>query len=401
MKTVLMVLALVLGLPGGAAAGAITLEDAVARALQVDPEIQVQALSSEAAEARWLADPRAGSPSIRLGVRDLDVKTSLQPTPRDPEYQARLRMPLPRPWDLATASEQGEATVARDDAQLAGLQDDVRLAVTVRARTLPLLRQAAEFAAEIVALRAEHVVLVARRRAEGLATALDWLDSEEQRRDADERRAAREAEALAVEAELRAFLQWPAEDDLDVVVPDPAARAEEAIPPIASLEVDPETAAVREANAEIARAEARLRRQQLDALPWLDWVQGGAAFQADSPVAFDVTVAIDVPIYLWSPARTRAAARDLQSAKLRLSAIERSTSDQLARRHRRAQAAQERWRVEQAHRDAIIAEATPLLELADPVLKLELRARIARSELRVLLATVELLEELDRLEAAR
>jgi len=401
-KEALLAIAALLAAPALALADPITLEDAIARAQQLDQQVQLQALSSEAAEARVLADPRAGSPSLRLRVSDLDTRTALQPTPRDPEYTARLRMPLPRPWELAAAARQGAATVAREDAELDALKDDVRLAVTERARALPLLRQAVATATTIVELRTEHVELVARRRTEGLATALDWLESEERRRDADDRRAAQRAELHAVEAELRALLQWPLDEPLEVLVGDPDARAAAPIPALdALMRPTSELAAGREATAEVARAEARLQRKRLDALPWIDWLQGGATFQDDAPVSFDVGLAIDVPIYLWSPARTRAAAQEVESARLELSALERANTDLLDRRRRAAVAAQERWRVEQAHRDAVTTEAQRLVELAEPILQLELQARIARAELRVLLALTDLSKRLDRLEAAR
>ena len=192
-----------------AAADPLTLEQALARAEEVSAEVQLQALSSESAEARWLADPRAGAPSIRVGVRDLDVPTELEPDPGNPEVVTRLRFPFPRPWDLATAADQGRATVAREDAELEGIRERVRLDVTTRFHAIPLLRDSVEAAGRLTEIRAAHLVLVEQRRAEGLATALDWLDSEEERRDADERQAARLADLEAAEAELRLLLQLP------------------------------------------------------------------------------------------------------------------------------------------------------------------------------------------------
>ena len=379
-----------------------TLESALTRAAAVSTAIQLQALSSEAAEARWLADPRAGAPSIRVGLRDLDARTATEPVPRDPEIVTRLRVPFPRPWDLATAAEQGKATVAREDAELDAIRADVQGAVIESFHALPLLRDALASAERLATLRGDHVQLVDQRRAEGLATALDWLDAEEARRDADDRRAGRAAELEAVEADLRTLLQLPESGAIDVVPEDVATAAQLPLPTLESL-IDGAAArdpGVHEAQSEIRRAEARLRRQRLDALPWLDWAQAGASFKAQSPVAFEVGVAVDVPVYLWSSARTRAASQEVSGARLRLQEAELSTGRRLARRLRSAAAARERWVVEGDHLAAITAQAEPLMELADPAVQLELRARLVRAELRTLTALIELVRELDRLHAA-
>ncbi|MCP4872328.1 MAG: TolC family protein [Proteobacteria bacterium] len=401
MNRCLLLIVVALSAPLTAQAGEpLTLEGAIARAAEVSTEVALQELSAETAEARWLADPRAGAPSVRVAVRDLEPATALYPNPGDPELVARFRLPFPRPWDLATAARQGEATVAREGAELDAIHDSLALAVTTRFHALPLLRASVASAEELTALRAEHLVLVEQRRAEGLATAIDWLDSEEDRRAADDRRAARVAELDTVEAELRQLLQWPADQPLEIV---PDERDDEAPLPAMDAMLDGlsnRNPRVREAEADIIRAEARLRRLQLRALPWLDWAQGGAVFRQDQPVSFEVGVAIDIPVYLWSPTRTQAAAQELAGAKLRMEEVEAAAERRLARRVRAAEAARERWTVETAHRDAVTEHATPLLELADPVLKIELEARIVRAQLRVLAAYTELVRELDRLDGA-
>ena len=386
---------------GPALAEPLTLAQALARAQEVSTELKLQELSSESAEARWLADPRVGAPSVRLGLRDLDVPTAINPTPGDPEVVTRLRIPFPRPWDLAAAAEQGVATVAREDAELDALRENLDEAVTRRFHALPLLDDAVTLATALTDLRAQHAALVAQRRAEGLATALDWLDSEESRRDADERRASHVAERMSVEAELRLLLAWPVDEPLKNVATDQSART--SAPPLTAqalregLETrDPD---VREADAEIARAEARLRRDRLASLPWVDWAQGGAVFKRDRPTSFEIGLAIDVPIYLWSANRTREARHELASARLEREQTTAEVAQRLARRVRAAAAAAERWEVEKAHQTAVVENAVPLLEVADPLLKVELRARIARAELRVLLAYAELVAELDRRDA--
>lgn len=388
-------------LAGPAVAEPLTLTQAIERAEEVSPDVHRQELSSEAAEAQWLADPEAGAPQIRLGVRDLDVATNDEPQPRDPRWTARLRFPFPRPWDLATARRQGQATVEREDAQLDGIKAQLREAVTRRFHSLPLARKALVTARALTALRSKHADQVAAQRAEGAATALDWLESEEDRRDAADREARLASGVHALEAELRMMLDWPIGEPLELVEVDHGARLEAALPDVDALldgmsERDPQ---VREAEAEIARAEARLERLKLRALPWLDWAQAGASFEKENPVSFDVSIAIDVPIYRWGAARTKAASQELTRARLDLSEARSRTEKQLAARLRSLEAARQRWEVEKEHEAAVRSTVEPLLELADALMKIELESRLRRAELRVLSALAEMVEQLDRLDA--
>lgn len=400
MRALLIAAALLLA--SAASAEPLTLEQALERAQTASVELRMQTLSVEAAESSWLADPRAGSPSIRVRARDLSL------TPNDPnttdrwDIVTRLRMPLPRPWDLDTARVQGEATAARERAQLSDQQADLRLAVKSRFELLPLLHDAADTAQELTATWSRHRELVAQRRVEGLSTALEWLDSEEEHRDADDDRAVRTSEVATVEAELRRLLDWPEDQPLEVLPTDLQARAEAPVPTIDGLLeglLDRESA-VAEADADLLRAEAQLQRERLRSLPWLDWVQGGVVTGPNSEPNFEVGVAIDVPIYYWSAARTREALRDLQSARIRTEEVRERARDGVVRRLRDVEARRERWLVEQRHRQVLREQAAPLMELADPVLKIELEARLVRADLRVQLALADLVVELNRLEAA-
>jgi len=388
---------LTMGPSARAAEAPLTLELAIARATELSVSVQLQELSSEAAEARWLADPRVGAPSIRIGLRDLEVPVSPLIAADPPEVTARVRFPFPRPWELASAARQGVATVEREDAELEAIRDRVRLAVTTHFHSVPLLREAVATSDRLMELRGAHLAMVDQRRREGFATALDWLDSEEERRDVDDRRSGIASKLESEEAELRLMLQWPADEPLEILADKLSDGAE--VPPLVSLMegVRERNPAVREARAEIDRSKARLHRLQLGALPWLDWAQAGAVFKTDTTTSFEVGFAVDVPIYMWSPARTRAAAQELAGAKLQLREVEHSGEQRLARRARSASAARDRWLVETAHHAAISEHAEPLLELADPLVRIELEARMVRAELRVLAAYVDLVEELDRL----
>lgn len=387
---------LLLLLPASALAQPLTLDQALLRAERFSTELQLQELSAEAAEARWLADPRAGSPSLRLGLRDIDLAPG---STAPPELAAKIRAPLPRPWELATAARQADATVAREDAELAGMRERLQLAVTRRFHALPLLRESVTWAGRLAELRAQHVRLVEQRRAGGLATALDWLASEEARRDAADRHAERLAELEATEGELRSLLRWPADQALEIAPDDRAQLAIRPIPSGAALtgRGDP---AVRAAEAEIARANARLERVRLRALPAVDWVQSGAVFRKGRQPAFEIGVSIDIPVQMWSPDRTRAASDAVSRATLELHQAEQDADARLARRVRAADAARTTWRVEMEHRDAIADHAAPLIDHADPLLKLELEARLVQAELRVQRAFQQLVEARDRLDAA-
>jgi outer membrane protein TolC len=385
-----------------AAAEPLTLEQALARAEEVSVDLRVQTLSVEAAESSWLADPRAGSPSIRVRARDLSLTPNDTNTTDRWDIVTRLRLPLPRPWDLETARVQGQATAARERAQLSDQQADLHLAVKSRFELLPLLRDAATTAEELTSIWARHRELVAQRRMEGLSTALEWLESEEEHRDADDDRAVRTAELVVVEAELRTLLAWGEQDALEVNRTDLFARADGPLPGtdellVGLLEREP---SVREADADLRRAEAQLRREQLRSLPWLDWMQAGVVTSPFDEPSFEVGVAVDVPIYYWSPARTRGALRDVQAARIRTEDVRARAVEGVTRRLRQAEARRERWLVERRHRDVLAENAEPLIELADPLLKIELEARMTRADLRVQLSLADLIVELNRLEAA-
>jgi len=398
MRRWLILIALVALAPASASA-ALTLEEALVRAEEVSTDLRLQELSGEAAADAWLADPRAGAPSVRLGVRDLGRTSGGTPDP--PEWTARLRFPFPRPWDLSAAARQGRATVAREDAELDRMRKSLRAAVATRFRALPLLRQAAEAAELLTELRVEHVRLIEERRAEGLSTTLDWLDAEEERRDADDDRAAREAEAWAVEAELRTMLGWPADQPLELEPFDAVVVAEAPLPAVEELADVADSSRLAEARAQVERSEARLARQRFQSIPWIDWAQGGAVFQSGRETSFEVGVAIDVPTYHWSRTRTREARHELARSRLRLAAAERSEREAMVERLRSAEAARGRWQVERTHRSAIEVQAGPLREGADPLLAVELKARLVRANLRELLALAEVIVELEKLAAER
>jgi len=380
----------------------LSLEAALERAAEVSTPLRLQELSSEAAEAAWLSDPRAGAPSVRLGLRDIYPATGDPSNPiNPPEVVARFRLPLPRPWDLAAAAKQGEATLERETAELEDLQASLRLGVVSRFHALPLLRRATEAANKLCSLREQQLTLVEERRSEGLSTGLDWLEAEEERRDADDDRAGREAEMHTVEAELRLLLDWPEGQALELIETDVQAIAIEPLPTEETLldGLMDRSPAARQAHAQIARSEARLDRLRLRSVPWLDWVQGGTVLRPGRGPSFEVGIALDVPMYHWSADRTRAARSELSRARLELDEVRRSSHHAVVRRLRSARAARKRWNVEQTHLKALTDRSAPLLEVADPLLQVDLAARLARAELRALLALVDLLGQIDRLNA--
>ena len=393
---------LTLLLAAPAAAEPMSLEAALSRAYEVSTPLRLQELSSEAAEAAWLSDPRVGAPSIRFGVRDIYPATGDPTDPSaPPEVVARIRFPFPRPWDLAAATRQGAATVERETAELQDLQAELSLAVTSRFHALPLLRRATQLSAELCSLREQHLTLVEERRNEGLATGLDWLEAEEERRDADDDRARREAALNNLEWELRLLLDWPDTEPLELVEAEVQERAEAPLPSEDDLlnglmQRSPEA---RRAEAQIERSEARLHRLRLRSVPWLDWVQGGTVIRPGRDPSFEVGVAVDVPMYHWSAARTRAARSELSRARLELEDVRRASAHTVVRRLRSAAAARERWMVEEKHLSALQSRSAPLLEVADPLLQVDLAARVTRARLRAVLALVELVQQLDRLHA--
>ncbi len=396
----MMVAALGVG-ADGSATGVLTLEQAIAEAEATSDRLRLQAVSVRAAASAPLADPRAGSPSLRVGVRDLEGSGGDYGTPGDPEFTARARIPLPRPWDLATATKQGKATVEREEAQLAAIRHGLRLDVTRLFHALPLLDEALDVADRLAAVTADHLALVTARRAEGLSTELEWLDSEEERRDADDDRAALRSDLHRTSSVFAAMLGRPTNEDIEIAPVDVEARALAPLIAEEALMGDLVTRSyeLAQADADIERATQRLMRVKLRGLPWLDWFQGGVVLKADNRPTWEVGAAIDIPFTLWGPARSREAELELEGAHIRREAAQRRVEADARDKLRDAAAARDRWLVEREHLQALNDHAEPILGLADPLVKLQLQARIVRAELRTQLALITLVQRLDRLDA--
>jgi outer membrane protein TolC len=381
---------------------ALTLDRAIQEAEATSDRLRLQSVSVKSAASAPLADPRAGSPSIRVGVRDLEGNGSnYTSSPRSPEFVARARIPLPRPWDLATATGQGQATVKREEAQLGAIRRDLRLEVTEYFHTLPLMEEAVSIAIRLTKVSTDHLALVTARRAEGLSTELEWLESEEERRDADEDRASLHSALLRSSSVFATILGRSSQAELSLVRADFEARA---VLPIASEEdvmsgLPERSEAIAQADADIERATQRLLRVKLRGLPWLDWFQGGVVFKPGERPSFEVGGAIDVPFTLWGPARSREAELEVEAATIRREAVQRRVEAGAQDKLRDAVAARERWLVERAHQQSLESHAAPILDLADPLLKLQLQARLVRAELRLKLALITLIQRLDQLDS--
>ena len=126
-----------------------------------------------------------------------------------------------------------------------------------------------------------------------------------------------------------------------------------------------------------------------------------AALRESGRDPLEVGAAIDIPIQQWGNQRYREAELDLTAARIRLEAVQRRHDAQLADRLQEAGAARERWLVEREHHQALQDHATPVLPLANPLLKLQLQGRLARAELRQQLALITYIQRLDRLDSTR
>ena len=78
-------------------ASVLTPAEALEGAEEQSYELRLEALDIEASRAEWHEDIDLGAPTARLGVKDLEIGGS------SPEWEAALRLPLPRPWDLASS----------------------------------------------------------------------------------------------------------------------------------------------------------------------------------------------------------------------------------------------------------------------------------------------------------
>jgi outer membrane protein TolC len=395
--------ALSLGADSSTPLAPLTLDLAIAEAEATSDRLRLQQVSVQTAASASLADPRAGSPSIRLGVRDLEGSGGdFADNPRDPEFVARARIPLPRPWDLVTATRQGTATVEREEAQLGAVLAQLRLDVTRLYHSVPLMRDAVDTADRLFTTWTKHLDLVERRQTAGLSTEFEWLESEEERRDADDDRASLRSALRRAEAEFAVLLGRPTDAHLDIPrADDYETRAVAPLPPEERLikHQSEGSFSILEARADIKRAEQRLLRIKLRGLPWLDWFQGGVVLKPGARPSWEVGAAIDVPFTLWGPARSREGELELKSTRIRLEAVERRTRADVLERLRVVVAAQNRWQVERNHHNDLREHAEKIKDLVDPLLGLELEARETRAELREKLALITLIRRLDRLDA--
>jgi outer membrane protein TolC len=407
MKALLFLLpSLAVAAPMGAPpAGDLSLDVALQRAEEASLDFQRQALRVEAESGGWRADARTGDPSLRVAVRDLERPSAIADAP---EVVARLRLPVPRPWDIAAGVAAGKASRAREEAELENARSRLHLAVTWRFHALPLLRQASEAAAARVEAEERLVELVALERAEGLATELDWMQAEEELRDALEDQARLAAQVREVEAELSLLVAWPASRPLELATEDPSARADAALPTTEGG--GPRWTGAAEPRARVARAQARLRRRQLRDVPWFDWFQAGAVFgfanpslgqQPPPPTRFEVGLSLDLPIYRWGKGSTRDDRYAVQAAQAAVEDALRQFEDRAVRQLREAEAARQRFEVERDHRRRLQERAEPLRAAASRRIVLELDARLARAERREWESLVDYFVQLDQLEASR
>jgi hypothetical protein len=372
------------------------LHEALTRAGEASLELQIQRLSVQRTD--WLADPEAGDPSVRMRLGDVGVAGA------PPSVMTRLRMPLPRPWDLATALRERSASSAREQAELDRRSAQLHADVTLGFHQVLFLREAAAQAEAHSQLRTEHLGLVESRRIQGLSSALDWLESEEARRDADDARAGVVHRLHAAEAGLRQLCGLPEQVPLELVPDDVLAHIQTHPPSVQGHGAAEELPSVHEATARVARERARLTRARLQGLPWIDWVEGGMETQpgagSQSPPAFHVGASVDIPLYQWSRHRTRPDVIRLESAQIELEHTQRQAEARIVRRTRELEAAQRRNAVAEGHRQALQNASAPMLAMADPLLAVELRARTTRAALREALATVALVEAFDKLQSA-
>lgn len=390
MRIILLAALLVLG-AGTAQAEPLTLAQALERAESVSHTLRLQRLSVEQSETEWLEDAGVGSPEIRLQLEELGPGGSgLEPS-------TRVRLPIPVPWRLALARAESRAEVAREEAQLEDLRADVREAVRVRFYLLPIARDALAAARSRLGHRRALRDLVEARRLEGLSTALEWLEVEEEVRDAADDVAEAASDVERVDAELRTLLDWPDDEALEPAPGDVVARARAVLD--GGVVVEP-SQALREAEAEERRAALRIRELAARAVPWLEWVQAGVRGRPGQSPEVDLGVSIEVPLEHWGPDRLRAGRSELEVARVRRSQVQAREERSARRRHRAAQAAWSRWEVERDHRQSLLDNAEPMLEVADPVLALELRARLARSELRVQRALASLAAAIEQVPGA-
>lgn len=392
-----LIAALLLGSPllaGPTAAQPLTLEQALQQAEAASLDVAVQDLALEVAQSAGRADPQAGSPSLRMRLRDLGVPggTGLLP----PELAMRGRFPLPRPWDLAGAARAAQASTNREQAQRDLIVADLHLAVSQRFHTLPILRQAAGVAQALLDVRVAQRDLVERRRLEGLSTVVDWLDAEEARRDAADDLADLGSRLRELESDLRRLLGLDESQDLDVTDTNITTRAAGDDLDALVADAGERSPKVAEAIARLTRDEARLDRDRLRGLPWLDWVEAGVVTGSGQTLG-EVGVAIDIPVYRWSAATTQESRARVLEARLRLDEERAEARRSAARQVRDVQHARESWKVALTHRQALQKASESLLLAAGPVALQELKARLLRAELRELNAQSDLILQFDQL----
>jgi len=335
MRMVVVIAALLVG--GGAAAeDALTVEAAVALALERNPEVTAREADLRAARARldgarlpFQANPEvaiAAGPRSRAGERSTDV---------DIELSQRVEIFGQRGARIEVAGAEAAA------AQGALAQERAEIAAQAR------IAFARALAAERLAAIAEEDLALSREAARVAQKRLEVGDGSRLELNAARVEVGRAARGVALarqavdaaRAELRLVTGTPAGASLRVAG-DLATAGPNGTPPEAHVERAlagrGDLAAARH-EVDAARAEARFASRE-----WLPSPRLGAGFKREEGADVVVgTIAFDLPVWNRNPAGRGAASARLARAESELGAVERRVREEVVLAARRVEAARE------------------------------------------------------------
>jgi outer membrane protein TolC len=391
-----------------ALAGQLTLteDEAVRRALEVAPELEVEQRDLEIAQAERARSLSFENPALRVRHNRFDrLFAADEATPLD-GAQVHLRW---KPPDL----DRFGARQARDDkhveiATLALQKREARVAARVRALLAELdalegrraiAVEAVTLAERVSTLSAKKLAVAAATRLEDGLARLDLLEALAERAEVETR--LREARR-----ELRVVVGLRDGEDFSL-----APRASRCAKPPLDDDALVERAtdaslSLAQARAQVEAIEAEARRAVLENVPWIDFVQAGwVAADRNDPDSFALRLGVSLPVFNWKLDELAELRSRKARAQARLTQLSRALRQDVLDTGSELRALSDLVELHQRAADDVLksaaADTERALELGEAsALELALlRARLLRARRAALRATLDCERAAIRLDA--
>ncbi|MBX7078973.1 MAG: TolC family protein [Nannocystaceae bacterium] len=291
------------GAPTPSAGATLDAEQAIALALQNNPDVAALVAASDVAEAEVGAAKQLDNPQLRLTGFNLDDAIGGKA-----QMNVGLRVPIPRPGAIKAQSAGARQLAASADASAQEAERLLRARVYKLYARLAMLSWDLEETSRAAQLRADRREQIAARAALSAATDLDVAVADVLHAEAKSAQALVRDQLETVQQELQRIV------GTDVPVQFAVDREQLAV---VDRELDRDALVERamaqrpmlraaHANVEAARAEVFVARSMT--YPWFDWAQVQYAAARDSkPTAFGFGLAIQLPIFSWNRGEIRAS----------------------------------------------------------------------------------------------